>query len=357
MFVDEAVIEVQSGNGGSGCVSFRREKYIPKGGPDGGDGGKGADVYLLADPQISTLMDYSGRHHWKAGHGQPGTSKQRHGRNAEDLTLLLPPGTMVYDNESGELCVDLRKPGQRHLIAAGGRGGFGNEHFKSATHQTPDEFTPGEPGVTRHLRLELKLLADVGLIGKPNAGKSTLLSRLTRARPKIANYPFTTLTPQLGICEIPVHGRQPARRLVLADIPGLIEHAHRGEGLGTRFLRHIERTGVLVHLVEIMPDDGSDPCDNYQMIRRELKAYSSELSSKPELLVLTKMDLVHDAKTLSRLTRSLQLAAGNDQPVYPISAATGQGMPALLEACWQLARKTKKSFDSPAWALKDHAGQ
>lgn len=338
MIVDQATIYVSSGKGGDGCVSFRREKFVPKGGPDGGDGGDGGSVILLADPQVETLLDFAGRHHWRAEAGQPGTGKQRHGRNGSDLTIHLPPGTLVYDEQRGELLVDLNKPGMTFTIARGGKGGFGNEHYKSPTNQVPTQFTPGEPAEEKDLRLELKLIADVGLIGKPNAGKSTLLSRISRATPKIADYPFTTLKPQLGIAQLPGH-----RRLVFADIPGLIENAHRGQGLGTQFLRHVERTRVLVHLLEVEPMDGSDPVANYRMIRKELAAYSATMARKPELIVLSKLDLLGEGQA-DHAAAEQMLSEALGRPVLAISAATGLGLDALLEACWKLIEEEEEAL-------------
>ncbi len=328
MIIDQAHIHVQSGKGGDGAVSFRREKYINRGGPDGGDGGNGGSVILIADPQVDTLLDFAGRHHWHAQDGQPGASKQCHGRNGADLEIHLPPGTLVYDDAGGELMVDMDEPGKRFTIAQGGRGGFGNEHFKSATHQVPREATPGEPSQAFDLRLELKLIADVGLIGKPNAGKSTLLSRISRATPKIADYPFTTLEPNLGIAELPG-----SRRMVFADVPGLIEGASDGAGLGMRFLRHVERTRVLVHLLEVQPLDGSDPVANYQAIRRELASYSPLLAEKHEIVALSKMDLLPAAEGAVIVQR---VAADLGRPVMAVSAASGQKLNELLEACWRL---------------------
>ncbi len=343
MLVDEARIIVRSGRGGDGALSFRREKFVPKGGPDGGDGGEGGSVILEARQGLDTLLDFAGRHHWEAESGQPGGGSQRHGRSGADLIVPLPPGTLVYDEQTGELLADMDEPGRRIVIARGGRGGWGNEHFKSATNQTPRKTTPGEVGEERHLRLELKLIADVGLIGKPNAGKSTLLAAVSRARPKVANYPFTTLEPNLGIAELSGH-----RRMVIADIPGLIEGAHTGQGLGTRFLKHIERTSLLVHLLELEPQDGSDPVANYRAIRHELASYSPALAAKPQLLVVTKMDLLGgeaDAKVALDL---IEQAVG--RRAMAISSVAGRGLDALLEACWQRlepdrARAVKWSAD------------
>ncbi|MEM1210170.1 MAG: GTPase ObgE [Planctomycetota bacterium] len=345
MFVDSAHIHVVSGKGGDGCVSFRREKYVPRGGPDGGDGGDGGSVVLVADHNIETLLDFSGRHHWKAAKGRPGMPKDMHGANGDDAILRLPPGTQVYNEETGELVADLAEHGTRLVVAAGGKGGRGNASFATATHQVPHEFTPGEPAIELDLRLELKLIADVGLVGLPNAGKSTLLSTVTAATPKIADYPFTTLTPQLGIAAI-----DNERRLVIADIPGLIEHASQGAGLGSRFLRHVERTRLLVHLVDIDPADGSDPVANYRTIRGELAAHSAELAAKPELIALSKTDLLTDADRQAAVDL---LAAELGRPVIPISSAARRGLDALLDACWaQLGDSREDRF---AWTAEtDH---
>ena len=329
MFIDSAVIEVCSGKGGDGCVSFRREKYLPKGGPNGGNGGRGGSVHAIATTARSTLLDFSGHHHWRAENGQPGRSKQQYGRDGEDLRIQLPVGTLIFDEASSGLVADLKHSGDLVLLAEGGRGGFGNEHFKGPTNQTPRQSTPGGAGQQLVLRLELKLLADVGLVGKPNAGKSTLLARISRATPKIADYPFTTLEPQLGIAEL---AGLNSRRLVVADIPGLITNAHRGEGLGTRFLRHIERTSVLVHMLELNPIDGTDPVANYHLVRRELELFSPALARKPELVVLSKMDLFGNKQDRLTAVRQLQEALG--RPIYPISASAGLGLRELLEACW-----------------------
>ncbi|MGD9691769.1 MAG: GTPase ObgE [Phycisphaerales bacterium] len=339
MLVDRAEIHVRAGKGGDGAVSFRREKFEPKGGPDGGNGGKGGDVVFIADHNVHTLLDFRGQHHWRAQNGEPGGGKNCTGHDGADVVLRLPAGTMVFDEASGEMLADL-KPGDEVIIAKGGRGGFGNDHFKSSTNQTPRQSTPGEQGEERGLRLELKLIADVGVVGMPNAGKSTLLASLTRARPKIANYPFTTLTPQLGIAEL-----DPERRLVFADIPGLIEGAAEGAGLGHDFLRHIERTRVLVHLLDAMPPDGTTPAQNYQAIRRELAGYSSALAEKPEIIALNKLDLFLDEEEQQEAIKTfcLELKIGADTPVFGLSAATGQGLRPLLEACWKVAKQGREN--------------
>lgn len=338
MLIDQAVITVRSGKGGDGIVAFLRMKYIPKGGPAGGDGGKGGDVYLVATVGVDTLLDFSGRHHWFADNGKPGSNKQKHGADGADLDIRLPAGTLVYNNDTGELLCDLTKHGDRVRIAEGGKGGFGNEHFKSATNQTPRTCTQGDEGEELTLRLELKLVADVGLIGKPNAGKSTLLSRITKARPKIADYPFTTLEPNLGIAQLP--GDFGGRRLVFADIPGLIEGAAEGAGLGHAFLRHIERTRVLVHLIEIEPTDDSDPAENYRVIREELARFSATLATKPQLVAVSKMDLLSTDEDRRTAVELIEQATG--RPVIPISSADSSGMSELLEACWDIVQNAKQ---------------
>ncbi len=339
MLIDRATIFVRSGKGGAGCVSLRREKYVPKGGPDGGDGGRGGDVVLLADPHLDTLLGLTYSPHFFAGRGRPGKGKSMHGADGEDSVVRIPPGTVVYDKVTGERLADLGDPEARVVVARGGRGGFGNEHFKSPTNQTPRDATPPEPGEERTLRLELKLIADGGLVGVPNAGKSTLLSAVSRATPKIADYPFTTRSPNLGIAELGGSGSD--RRLVIADIPGLIEGAADGAGLGHDFLRHIERTTVLVHLVDLAPVDGSDPADSYRAIRRELAEYSPALAAKLQIIAFNKIDLVPVADRpglIERITAAVGCADG-DGPLV-ISGATGEGVRDLLEACWRAVGKT-----------------
>ncbi len=337
MFIDEAQIEVKAGDGGDGCVSFRREAGVPRGGPNGGDGGKGGDVILRARAGLDTLLDFRGRHHWRAGDGQPGRGKDQFGRGGEDLVIDVPPGTLVYDLRLDLLIKDLDRPGMEVVVARGGKGGRGNKAFATATNQTPREAEPGRPGRERHLRLELKLIADVGLVGLPNAGKSTLLSRLSAARPKVADYPFTTLQPHLGIVEA-----GPERRFVIADLPGLIEGAHEGVGLGDAFLKHIERTRALVHLVEIEPHTGQTPAEAYRAIRAELKAYSPALAAKPELVVLTKADLLPGESEPRD-----ELAAEIDRPVLAISSVSGAGLGGLLAAVVEMLDRTASEPAAP----------
>lgn len=327
MFVDEAVIHVKAGDGGAGCVSFRREKFIPKGGPDGGDGGNGGDVVFVADPNKNTLLDFSGRHHWHAPRGEAGMGKKMYGQSGEHLVIPVPIGTLIYDKDHDILLADMDAPGKRIVIARAGKGGKGNWHFKSSTNQTPRYAEPGTEGQERNLRLELKLIADVGLVGMPNAGKSTLLSVVSAARPKIANYPFTTLEPQLGIAELIGD-----RRLVFADIPGLIEGARHGAGLGHAFLRHIERTKIIVHMLDLFPLDGSDPAENYRTIRGELEAFSPELATKREVIAANKMDLAgEEDDALDRLMEAIP-----DKEIFAISGATKQGIDPLLEEIWRM---------------------
>lgn len=319
-FVDRAELFVKGGDGGNGCVSFRREKYVPRGGPDGGDGGDGGDVVIQAILGTNSLADLSFQRHWRAESGQHGMGKNKTGKTAPNLVLRVPPGTIVRDRDHGFVLKDLAVAGAEVTVARGGKGGKGNTAFASATNQTPREFEPGQPGEERWITLELKLIADVGVIGLPNAGKSTLLSRVTKAHPKVADYPFTTRFPNLGICQL-----EAERTCVLADIPGLIEGAHQGVGLGHEFLRHVERTRVLIHLVECVPSDGNKPLDNYRAIRRELDLYSPELAKKPEIVAISKLDLTDVEPILQEMKSEL------DRPVVALSSVTGKGLRELMQ--------------------------
>ncbi|MHC4984254.1 MAG: GTPase ObgE [Planctomycetota bacterium] len=322
MFVDEVDIIVIAGDGGNGCTAFRREKYVPRGGPSGGDGGNGGSVYVIADNSLNTLQHLAGRHHWRAERGQHGQGNDRHGKSGAGLHVRVPPGTMVTDAETKLTLKDLTRPEECVCVAVGGRGGHGNNFFKSPTNQAPRYAEQGLPGQRRRLHLELKLIADAGIVGKPNAGKSTLLSRLSSARPKVAAYPFTTLEPCLGIAEL-----TGLRRFVMADIPGLIEGAHAGTGLGDEFLRHIERTKILVHMVDICPPTG-DPAKDYAAVRGELRRYSTVLSEKREIIVANKTDLTGSEESLRRFRD----AVGAE--VIAISAITGRGLNDLTEKIW-----------------------
>jgi GTPase len=330
MFVDRITIEVEAGRGGDGCVSFRREKYVPRGGPDGGDGGRGGSILVVAEAGIDTLSALAHRKHWRAGHGERGSGCNSHGANADDLIIRVPPGTVVIDAAHGHILKDLAEPSESVIAAHGGKGGKGNSHFKSSTNQAPREFTRGGEGEGRRLTLELKVIADVGLVGKPNAGKSTLLSRVSRARPEIADYPFTTKTPHLGIVQLDLD-----RSLVMADIPGLIEGAHAGVGLGHEFLRHVERTRVLVHLVEPQPTDGSDPVENYRAIRRELVEYGHGLAERSEVLAVSKAELPGAAEIAQQLSE----AAGREAVLF--SSVTGQGLNRLLQETYTLLERVR----------------
>ncbi len=319
MFVDRVQIEVAAGNGGRGICSFRREKYVPLGGPDGGDGGDGGSVILKAQPGVDSLAALAHRKQWRADHGESGGPANCRGRNAHDLVLFVPPGTIVVDESTGLVLKDLATPGDWIVAAQGGPGGWGNMHFKSSTNRAPRETTPGVKGEVRRLSLELKVIADVGLVGKPNAGKSTLLSRLSRARPEIADYAFTTKTPILGIVAV-----SRDRSFVLADLPGLIEGAHAGVGLGHEFLRHVERAGILVHVVEPMPIDGSDPLTNYRAIRDELSRYDASLGARPEIVVMSKNELPGADEVRARLAEEI------GREVIAVSAVTGHGLDTLI---------------------------
>jgi GTP-binding protein len=318
MFVDRVQIEIQGGRGGNGCVSFRREKYVPHGGPDGGDGGDGGSVIIRAENGVNNLSALAHHKRWKADSGSHGSGYGRYGKGAKDMTILVPPGTIIYDAKGGFVLKDLTSDGDSVVAARGGRGGRGNLSFKTSVNRAPREAEPGGEGERRDIILELKVIADVGLIGKPNAGKSTLLSRLTRARPEIADYPFTTKHPNLGIVTL-----DQDRSFVMADIPGLIEGAHHGAGLGHEFLRHIERAGILVHLVEPLPMDGSDPLTNYRTIRDELTQYDEKLGQRPEIVAVTKSELP-GASDLQAV-----LAETTGKEVLLISSVTGEGLNVL----------------------------
>jgi GTP-binding protein len=324
MFVDRSVIEVMAGTGGSGSEAFRRETGVPRGGPSGGDGGKVGDVILTADSQLTTLLDYSYRRHYKAQRGMHGEGSNRTGKSGEDLILRVPPGTVAYDAETGELLGELLEEGESVTIARGGRGGRGNARFKTATNQAPTRWEPGVEGEERTVRLELKLIADVGLVGEPNAGKSTLLATVTAARPKVAAYPFTTLEPNLGVVQL-----SDFRSFVLADIPGIIEGAHEGKGLGHQFLRHIERTRVLLLLV---PVDAEDIQAEYDRIRAELEAYSADLAATPFVVALSKVDMLPPEDPLPALDAEGALA------VMPLSSVARKHLPELLEKLWQASQ-------------------
>jgi GTP-binding protein len=321
MFVDRVTLFVKGGDGGAGCCSFRREKYVPKGGPDGGDGGDGGDVIVRAVAGTDSLAEIVNRKHWRAEHGGRGRPANCHGRRAEDLVVPVPPGTLVLDRDRGHVLRDLTRAGEEVVVAAGGRGGRGNKAFATATNRAPRQTQPGTPGEERWVVLELKVIADAGLVGLPNAGKSTLLSRLSRATPEVADYPFTTKHPNLGLVTI---GGE--RAFVLADLPGLIEGAHSGVGLGHEFLRHVERNRLLVHLVEPLPANGSDPLENYRTIRRELELYRPALAAKPEVVAVSKSELTGAEEVRRRLEQEL------GREVLAVSAVTGAGLADLVRA-------------------------
>jgi GTPase len=326
-FVDEATIRVLAGNGGHGCLSFRREKYVERGGPDGGDGGHGGDVWLVADNSTNTLADFRVARKFRAENGQPGGGRNKTGKSGDDLEVRVPCGTIVYDVDTSELIGDLTKAGQRLKVANAGRGGLGNTRFKSSVNRAPRKITHGTPGEARHLRLELKLLADVGLVGMPNAGKSTLISAMSSARPKVADYPFTTLHPNLGVVSVGT-----LQSFVMADVPGLIEGAAEGAGLGIQFLKHLQRTRLLLHLVDISPPDpDSNPADSFGAIERELQKFADDLGSKPRWLIINKIDLLA-ADQLAEARAAFLKATGWDGPVLEVSAASGKGTEALAQA-------------------------
>ncbi|MBI4164573.1 MAG: GTPase ObgE [Acidobacteria bacterium] len=340
MFIDEAKIHVAGGNGGNGCMAFRREKFVPRGGPSGGDGGRGGSVYLESSVHLNTLVQFRFNREFTAGRGRHGEGSNRHGRDGEDLTIQVPVGTVVYDAESGERLWDFTAPGHQFLAAAGGRGGRGNARFATSTNQAPRRADPGTPGEKRTLKLELKLLADVGLVGFPNVGKSTLISRLSAARPKIADYPFTTLEPLLGVVAL-----DPERSFVMADIPGLIAGAHEGKGLGTRFLRHIERTRVLLHLIDVAEISGRNPVEDFEVILGELASFSPAVAEKPMLLVASRIDAAGDQ---SRLIALRNFARSRGTKLCEISAVTGEGLEDLKRAVWALLEVLPKPGLEPA---------
>lgn len=328
MFIDEVEIEVEAGKGGAGCVSFRREKYVPRGGPDGGDGGNGGSVIFRASTNCSSLIHLVHRRTWKADNGKPGAGAQKHGAGADDLVAEVPVGTMIFDKKYDFLLKDLAVEGDEVIVCRGGKGGRGNVRFKTATNRAPREAEPGEEGETRQLRLELKMIADVGLVGKPNAGKSTLLSALSQARPEIASYPFTTKHPHLGLVSLDLD-----RSFVMADIPGLIEGASKGIGLGHDFLRHIQRAGLLVHLIEPQPDDGTEPWENYQIIRQELTEFDEKLGERPEIVVITKADIPEAKDVQTDFAEKLR------KEVFLISAASREGLRDLTETIYRTLSK------------------
>ncbi|HEY7498661.1 MAG TPA: GTPase ObgE [Vicinamibacterales bacterium] len=350
MFVDEVDIHVAAGHGGRGAASFRREKFVPRGGPDGGDGGPGGSVYIVADPNLNTLVNYRFKKQFEAGRGAHGEGSNRSGKAGTNIELKVPVGTVVYERvpDTNELVqlIDMTTAGERVVIAKGGNGGWGNAQFATSTNRAPRHAQPGLPGEERDLRLHLKLLADVGLVGFPNAGKSTLISRISAARPKIADYPFTTLIPNLGVV-----GLSDDRSFVVADVPGLIEGAHTGHGLGHRFLSHLERTKVLVHVVDLSSASGREPVDDFTIITRELALFpgrdssGERLADKPVIVAANKIDALDDPERLTRLERHLQ---SSGIPLYPVSAATGEGLDRLLEAMWREVARARDRGTSAA---------
>lgn len=330
-FIDYVKIHVKAGDGGRGCVSFRREKYVPRGGPNGGDGGRGGHIIIKAERELNTLLDLRYQREYKAKRGEHGKGSNKHGKDGENRVIPVPVGTIIKDVESGSIIADLDSEGAEVRVAKGGRGGLGNAHFATPTRQTPRFAQPGEPGEEKHLELELKLLADVGLIGLPNAGKSTLISVISAAKPKIADYPFTTLVPNLGVVKL-----EDFRSFVVADIPGLIEGAHKGSGLGFQFLRHVERTSILLHLVDVSDVPETDPVDEFEKINRELVLYSPELLNKPMAIAGTKLDIAHDGTRLNKLSNYCK---NKGLDFFAISAATGEGVERLVK---YLAKKVNE---------------
>ena len=358
MFVDEAKILVKAGGGGNGCVAFRREKFVPRGGPSGGDGGHGGSIYLEANPNDNTLLRYRYNREFKADRGRHGEGSNCSGHSGADMILQVPVGTLAFDEQTGETIADLATPGQRVLIAHGGRGGRGNQHFAKPWHQAPREHEEGHAGEERHLRLELKLLADVGLVGFPNAGKSTLISVISAARPKIANYPFTTLEPNLGVVNADggtgKEGRELGRTFVVADLPGLIEGAHEGAGLGIRFLRHVERTRLLVHLIDTSDMSDEDPIHSFEIISGELRAFSETLTEKPVIVVATKLDATTDRTRLDTLR---EFCREHKLEFHAISAATGEGVRELVRSIADALDKIPKPAAESLLELGDGSHQ
>jgi GTP-binding protein len=345
-FLDEVRIKVKAGDGGNGIAAFRREKFVPRGGPSGGDGGRGGDVTMVATMHDNTLLHYSYNPEHSAERGRHGEGSNCSGRDGASIELAVPVGTVVYDGETGELLHDFKEAGDQFVVAKGGRGGKGNQHYATSTHQAPTEHTPGRPGQGKELRLVLKLLADVGLVGFPNAGKSTLIARISAAKPKIADYPFTTLIPNLGVVRVE------DRSFVVADIPGLIEGAHLGHGLGTQFLRHVERTRLLAHLVDVSEGSGRDPVHDFDVIMSELGSFSEDLAKKPMILVATKMDVAQDPSRIEALERKADEAG---LPLFKISAVTGEGVKELVAAIAArvLAEEPAVAAAIPAAPLRD----
>src|SRR5882672_9989138 len=346
LFVDEVDIHVEAGAGGRGCLAFRREKFVPRGGPSGGDGGHGGSVYVVASPHINTLINFRFHPEFSAERGEHGMGSNRTGHGGADLELAVPIGTLVYEKtadpaEPRRLVADLAQEGQRVLVAKGGRGGMGNARFATSTNRAPRKVQPGEPGEIKDLRLELKLLADVGLVGFPNAGKSTMIARISAARPKIADYPFTTLVPNLGVVRI-----SEDRSFVVADVPGLIEGAHRGQGLGHQFLRHLERTRVLVHLVDVSGATGRKPVEDLDVVRKELELYQPTLAAKPQIVIANKMDAV-DPSTDDDIVALERRAAKLGLPFLRVSGVSGQGVPELLELMWKGLAPSREPVVSP----------
>ncbi|HXH50335.1 MAG TPA: GTPase ObgE [Terriglobia bacterium] len=334
MFVDEARIHVAAGGGGNGCVAFRREKYVPRGGPSGGDGGNGGSVYLESTAHLNTLLKFRFNKEFRARRAGHGEGSNRHGKNSEDMVIQVPVGTVVYEDASSEKLADLAAEGKRFLVAKGGRGGRGNARFATATNQAPRRADPGSPGEERDLRLELKLLADVGLVGFPNVGKSTLISRLSAARPRIADYPFTTLEPSLGVVAVDEEDS-----FVMADIPGLIAGAHEGKGLGDRFLKHVERTRLLLHLIDVAEFSGRDPVEDYHVIVKELENFSPVVARKPMLMVASRVDAAGDSNRLFALR---EFCRGQKRPLYEISSVTGEGLEELKRVTWAMLQEVPR---------------